>query len=85
MVNFRSHSVQFMFFIDGAHRVSLQILSNLRVINKSLHVRIIPLFTIYHYILSMDWKTDKNLDRFERKAIIEAEKRKKPGECLKVI
>lgn len=33
----------------------------------------------------MDRKIYKNLDRFERKAIIEAEKRKKPGECLKVI
>lgn len=29
-------------------------------------------------------KGDKVLDRFERKAIIEAEKRKKPGECMKV-
>lgn len=33
----------------------------------------------------MDGKTDKNLHRLERKAIQEAEKRKKPGECLKVI
>lgn len=33
----------------------------------------------------MDAKADKNLHRLERKAIQEAEKRKKPGECLKVI
>lgn len=32
----------------------------------------------------MDKANDKCLDRFERKAIIEAEKRKKPGECMKV-
>lgn len=32
----------------------------------------------------MDAKNDKNLHRLERKAILEAEKRKKPGECLKV-
>lgn len=32
----------------------------------------------------MDAKADKNLHRLERKAILEAEKRKKPGECLKV-
>lgn len=32
----------------------------------------------------MDKGADKVLDRFERKAIIEAEKRKKPGECMKV-
>lgn len=30
-------------------------------------------------------KTDQQLHRLERKAIQEAEKRKKPGECLKVI
>ena len=33
----------------------------------------------------MDAKADKNLHRLERKAIQEAEKRKKPGECMKVI
>lgn len=32
----------------------------------------------------MNGGSDKNLDRFERKAIMEAEKRKKPGECMKV-
>lgn len=33
----------------------------------------------------MDAKANKNLHRLERKAIQEAEKRKKPGECMKVI
>lgn len=32
----------------------------------------------------MSGTSDKILDRFERKAIMEAEKRKKPGECMKV-
>lgn len=32
----------------------------------------------------MSLKTDQALHRLERKAIQEAEKRKKPGECLKV-
>lgn len=32
----------------------------------------------------MDKKCDKNLHQTERKAILEAEKRNKPGECLKV-
>lgn len=32
----------------------------------------------------MDAKIEKNLHRMERKAILEAEKRKKPGECMKV-
>lgn len=31
-----------------------------------------------------DDKTAKTLEKLERKAILEAEKRKKPGECLKV-
>lgn len=33
----------------------------------------------------MDAKAEKNLHRLERKAILEAEKRKKPGECMKVL
>lgn len=33
----------------------------------------------------MDAKAAKNLHRLERKAIQEAEKRKKPGECMKVM
>lgn len=38
----------------------------------------------HNTILEMDTNTNKILHPLERKAIQEAEKRKKPGECLKV-
>lgn len=58
-------------------------LSLFQNVNKPLRIVI---WTIScHKLGIMDAQTDGNLDRFERKAIIEAEKRKKPGECLKVI
>lgn len=64
--------------IDGVINISTlkHFLSFSENINKPL--------CVHSFFGSMDTESDRNLDRFERKAIIEAEKRKKPGECLKV-
>lgn len=52
--------------------------------NKQTVNYLIFFFGFREFIIKMDGKTDNNLDRFEKRAILEAEKRKKPGECLKV-
>lgn len=72
LINWKDGAVSIRSFT--AHIFSVKY-SNVNIEQYSVSVR---------FSVNMSANSEKNLDRLERKAILEAEKRKKPGECLKV-